>query len=133
MSFKKLVPGDKVGCAATKGRRGGGQGERRETWTLANVVSSGCSGLGYLHFDFSSFLLQPVSLQLNDGYLFQVTNPLNSAPAPFAIRKEPRMAKRSRTLWRVESLLSGPLCPSTLTSGVNQVGAQSQALNEAWV
>lgn len=91
-------------------RRRARREERRETWTLANVVSSGCSGLGYLHFDCSSFLLQPVSLQLNDGYLFQVTNPLNSVSAPFAIRKEPCMAKR-RTFWRVESLLSAPSLP----------------------
>lgn len=55
-------------------------GREKHTQTLSNLVPSGCSGQGYT-FGLTVFLFQLlVSLQLNDGYLFHVSNPLNIEP-----------------------------------------------------
>lgn len=73
--FKRLRLHDKAWCTFLEETRKG-----RNTRTLSNVVPSGCSGQGYT-FSLTVFFFQLlVSLQLNDGYLFHVSNPLNIEP-----------------------------------------------------
>lgn len=45
--FKKLRLSDKTWCAPLRLRRRRARQALGNTWTLANVVSTGCSGLGY--------------------------------------------------------------------------------------
>lgn len=75
----------------------------RNTQTLSNVVPLGCSGQGYT-FSLTVFLFQLlVSLQLNDGYLFHVSNPLNIEPTlchmQFQLLTERRINSESRIIF----------------------------------
>ncbi len=73
--LKRLRLQDKAWCTFLEETRKG-----RNTQSLSHVVPLGCSGQGYT-FSLTVFLFQLlVSLQLNDGYLFHVSNPLNIEP-----------------------------------------------------